>query len=74
MLTTNVNNFLALCLTVLNIILYLQKNTMKTILITVKNYATLKRWTTGYVYQLIAKNKIKFKIIDGVYFIKIKTK
>ena len=47
---------------------------MKTILITVKNYATLKRWTTGYVYQLIAKNKIKFKIIDGVYFIEIKLK
>ncbi len=41
-------------------------------LVTVRNYAKGKGYTTQYVYQLIRNNKLPSIEIDGVKFIQIK--
>lgn len=40
-------------------------------LITVRNYAKQKDFSTTWVYKLIAEKKVKVKIIDGVTFVKV---
>ena len=39
-------------------------------LLTVKNYATLKGFTTQHIYRKINDGSLKCKIIDGVKFVK----
>jgi len=41
-------------------------------LITVRNYANQKDFSTQYVYRLIKEKKVEVTIIDGVTFVNIK--
>lgn len=44
---------------------------MKDQLQTVSNYAKSQSISTTWVYKLIKRGKLKFKIIDGIIFIKL---
>ncbi len=41
-------------------------------LITVRNYANQKNFSTTWVYKLIKKGEVESETIDGVTFVKVK--